>query len=77
MSRAKSLIRDSATYGTAGVLAKADDVPAYVVFHDTTLHEIAARRPASREELSAISGVGPTKLERYADDLLEALAATG
>jgi DNA helicase II / ATP-dependent DNA helicase PcrA len=57
--------------------AKADEVPAYVVFHDTTLHEIAARRPASREELSAIAGVGPTKLERYADGVLETLAATG
>ncbi|MGH3020334.1 MAG: HRDC domain-containing protein, partial [Gaiellaceae bacterium] len=56
--------------------AKADEVPAYVVFHDTTLHEIAARRPASREELSAISGIGPAKLERYADGVLEALAAT-
>jgi DNA helicase-2/ATP-dependent DNA helicase PcrA len=56
--------------------AKADEVPAYVVFHDTTLHEIAAVRPQTRAELSAISGVGPTKLERYADDLLEALAAT-
>jgi DNA helicase-2/ATP-dependent DNA helicase PcrA len=55
--------------------AKADEVPAYVVFHDSTLHEIAAVRPQTREELSAISGVGPTKLERYADDLLEALAA--
>ncbi len=54
--------------------AKADEVPAYVVFHDTTLHEIAAVRPATREELSAISGVGPAKLERYADDLLAALA---
>jgi DNA helicase-2/ATP-dependent DNA helicase PcrA len=54
--------------------AKADDVPAYVVFHDSTLHEIAAVRPQTREQLSAISGVGPTKLERYADDLLEALA---
>jgi DNA helicase-2/ATP-dependent DNA helicase PcrA len=56
--------------------AKADEVPAFVVFHDTTLHEIAAVRPQTREELSAISGVGPTKLERYADDLLAALAAT-
>ena len=56
--------------------AKADEVPAYVVFHDSTLHEIAAVRPQTREELSAISGVGPTKLERYADDLLEALGAT-
>ena len=57
--------------------AKADEVPAYVVFHDKTLHEIAAVRPQTREELSAISGVGPAKLERYADDLLEALATTG
>jgi DNA helicase-2/ATP-dependent DNA helicase PcrA len=54
--------------------AKADEVPAYVVFHDRTLHEIAAVRPQTREELSAISGVGPAKLERYADDVLEALA---
>jgi DNA helicase II / ATP-dependent DNA helicase PcrA len=54
--------------------AKADDVPAYVVFHDSTLHEIAAVRPQTREQLSAISGVGPAKLERYADDVLEALA---
>lgn len=56
--------------------AKADEVPAFVVFHDSTLHEIAAMRPQTREELSAISGVGPMKLERYADDLLEALATT-
>ena len=56
--------------------AKADEVPAYVVFHDATLHEIAAVRPQTREELSSISGVGPAKLERYADDLLEALATT-
>jgi DNA helicase II / ATP-dependent DNA helicase PcrA len=55
--------------------AKADEVPAYVVFHDSTLHEIAAVRPQTREELSAISGVGPTKLERYADDVLESLSA--
>jgi DNA helicase II / ATP-dependent DNA helicase PcrA len=54
--------------------AKADEVPAYVVFHDSTLHEIAAVRPQTREELSAISGVGPAKLERYAGDLLEALS---
>ncbi|HXV56230.1 MAG TPA: ATP-dependent DNA helicase UvrD2 [Gaiellaceae bacterium] len=56
--------------------AKADAVPAYVVFHDRTLHEIAAIRPQTREELSAIAGVGPAKLERYADDLLAALAAS-
>jgi DNA helicase-2/ATP-dependent DNA helicase PcrA len=55
--------------------AKADEVPAYVVFHDSTLHEIAARRPSSREELSAVPGIGPTKLERYADDVLDSLSA--
>jgi len=55
---------------------KADDVPAFVVFHDSTLHEIAAVRPQTREELSAISGVGPAKLERHADDVLEALSVT-
>jgi DNA helicase-2/ATP-dependent DNA helicase PcrA len=54
--------------------AKADAVPAYVVFHDSTLHEIAARRPATRGELRAVPGVGPTKLERYADELLATLA---
>jgi superfamily II DNA helicase RecQ len=35
---------------------------------------MAAVRPPTREELSAIAGVGPAKLERYADDVLEALA---
>jgi len=53
--------------------AKTDEVPAYVVFHDSTLHEIAAIRPASREELSGIAGVGPTKLERYGTDVIELL----
>jgi DNA helicase-2/ATP-dependent DNA helicase PcrA len=53
--------------------AKADAVPAYVVFHDSTLHEIAARRPATRGELRAVPGVGPAKLERYADGLLATL----
>jgi DNA helicase II / ATP-dependent DNA helicase PcrA len=54
--------------------AKTDAVPAFVVFHDSTLHEIAARRPASRAELAHVPGVGPTKLERYADEVLETLA---
>jgi DNA helicase-2/ATP-dependent DNA helicase PcrA len=55
--------------------AKADGVPAYVVFHDTTLAEIAERSPRSRGELATVSGVGPTKLERYADEVLAALTA--
>jgi DNA helicase-2/ATP-dependent DNA helicase PcrA len=53
--------------------AKADGVPAYVVFHDRTLAEIAERRPATQAELAGIPGVGPAKLERYAEDVLAAL----
>jgi ATP-dependent DNA helicase RecQ len=55
--------------------AREDGVPAYVVLHDATLDELAARRPRSRSELAAVKGLGPTKLERYGSDLLELLAA--
>jgi DNA helicase-2/ATP-dependent DNA helicase PcrA len=54
--------------------AEADGVPAYVVFHDTTLAEIAERRPVSRGELADVPGIGPTKLDRYGDELLATLA---
>jgi DNA helicase-2/ATP-dependent DNA helicase PcrA len=55
--------------------SRADGVPPYVVFHDSVLHQIAELRPGSLGELSQIAGVGPTKLERYGDELLAALAA--
>jgi DNA helicase-2/ATP-dependent DNA helicase PcrA len=55
--------------------SKRDEVPAYVVFHNSTLAEIAARRPRTIAELSSVPGVGPAKLERYGPELLEALAA--
>jgi DNA helicase II / ATP-dependent DNA helicase PcrA len=55
--------------------AKSDEIPAYVVFHNSTLAEIAARRPRTIAELSSVPGVGPTKLERYGRDVLEALEA--
>jgi ATP-dependent DNA helicase RecQ len=54
--------------------AREDGVPAYVVLHDATLHELAARRPASPSELAGVKGLGPTKLERYGDELLDVLA---
>jgi ATP-dependent DNA helicase UvrD/PcrA len=50
--------------------ADADGVPAYVIFHDATLAQIAERKPRDRTGLAAIGGVGPTKLERYADEVL-------
>ena len=55
--------------------AKADNVPPYVVFHDSVLHAIADARPSSLGELSQIVGVGPAKLERYGSDVLKNLVA--
>jgi DNA helicase-2/ATP-dependent DNA helicase PcrA len=54
--------------------AKADEVPPYVVFHDSVLHAIAAARPGTLGELAQISGVGPAKLERYGDEVLGVVA---
>jgi ATP-dependent DNA helicase RecQ len=51
-------------------IARAHNVPAYTVFHDATLQEIAHRQPRSLEELHAVSGVGAAKLERYGAELL-------
>jgi DNA helicase II / ATP-dependent DNA helicase PcrA len=53
--------------------AREDGVPAYVVFHDSTLAEIVRRAPGSPEELAGVPGVGPAKLERYAGEVLAAL----
>jgi DNA helicase II / ATP-dependent DNA helicase PcrA len=55
--------------------AKAEERPAYVIFHNSTLAEIVRRGPRSREELAAVPGVGPAKLERYGDEVLAVLAA--
>src|SRR5512140_1070724 len=51
-------------------LARAAKVPAYVIFPDRTLVEMAVRRPASLDALSVVRGVGPTKLERYGEKIL-------
>jgi len=45
-------------------------VPAYVILHDATLREIAARRPATLAELGEISGLGTKKLEAYGEAVL-------
>ena len=55
--------------------SRRDAVPAYVVLHDATLVELATARPSSVVELSAVKGLGPAKLERYADELLEVIGA--
>jgi ATP-dependent DNA helicase RecQ len=54
-------------------LAQAQDVPAYVVFPDRTLIEMAARRPTTLDALAAIPGVGAKKLETYGRAFLDVL----
>ncbi|MFB9954926.1 DNA helicase RecQ [Cellulomonas denverensis] len=54
--------------------AKANGLPAYVVFHDATLRAIAAARPEDTATLGTISGVGASKLERYGEDVLAVVA---
>ena len=52
-------------------------VPPYVIFHDSTLHEIAERKPRDLNELAQVQGVGATKLERYGEAMLAALSTNG
>lgn len=54
-------------------LAREQGVPAYVILHDKTLHELAERQPSTLTELSGISGLGAAKLERYGSELLALL----
>ena len=54
--------------------ARAEEVPAYVVFNDRTLAELVARAPRTIAELAAVPGIGPAKLERFGSELLATVA---
>ncbi|WP_328611356.1 DNA helicase RecQ [Amycolatopsis sp. NBC_00345] len=54
--------------------AKEQGVPAYVIFHDATLRQIATERPGSLEALGTVSGVGENKLAKYGEGVLASLA---
>jgi ATP-dependent DNA helicase RecQ len=54
--------------------AKAQGVPAYVILHDKTLNELAARQPTSPDALLDVPGIGQAKAERYGAALLVLLA---
>ncbi|WP_397428678.1 DNA helicase RecQ [Pseudofrankia sp. BMG5.37] len=58
-----------------GATAKEQSVPAYVIFHDATLREIASRLPSTLAELATINGVGENKLTKYGQQVLDTLAA--
>jgi ATP-dependent DNA helicase RecQ len=76
-SEARALVADedapllSALKAKRRALAEAAGVPAYVIFTDRTLIEMAEARPATLDDMAGISGVGATKLERYGATFLE------
>ena len=59
------------------LLAREQNVPAYVIFHDSTLRNIAEQRPENLDELARVGGIGGTKLERYGPQVLETIRAQG
>lgn len=58
-------------------IAKANDVPAFVIFNDKTLHAIASDRPTTEAGLLGVSGIGPTKAAQYGEDVLRLVAEAG
>ena len=52
-------------------------VPPYVIFHDSTLREIAAAKPENLQQMAQVQGVGAVKLERYGQAMLDALSTNG
>ncbi|MEE2943983.1 MAG: DNA helicase RecQ [Pseudomonadota bacterium] len=54
-------------------LAEAAKVPAYVIFNDRTLIEMAETRPTNLDDMARVGGVGAKKLERYGDDFLSVI----
>ncbi len=57
-----------------GEIARSHGVPAYVIFHDATLRDIALAAPDSLDALAEINGVGARKLEAYGADILQRVA---
>jgi ATP-dependent DNA helicase RecQ len=54
--------------------AKAADVPAFVIFQDRVLLEVASTRPATRDGLLGVAGIGEVKADRFGDDILAIVA---
>jgi ATP-dependent DNA helicase RecQ len=54
--------------------ARAHNVPAYVIFHDATMREIAKAKPLSLDDLRGVSGVGEKKLQTYGEEIVALIA---
>ena len=72
---AEALARFDALKAWRAEVARAHNLPAYVIFHDATLAAIAERAPATLDELQGVSGIGASKLEKYGDAVLQICAA--
>ena len=57
-------------------IAREEGVPAYVVFPDRTLLELAVRRPRTADMMSSVHGVGPARLDKYGQRFLEVLRSS-
>ncbi|MDB5762051.1 MAG: recQ [Herminiimonas sp.] len=57
--------------------ARKHNVPAYVIFHDATMREIAKAKPASLNDLRGVTGVGEKKLETYGEEIVALIAEMG
>ncbi|MCD7097426.1 DNA helicase RecQ [Stenotrophomonas sp. MMGLT7] len=58
-------------------LAREQNVPAFVIFHDSTLRNIAEQRPASIDQLARVGGIGGSKLARYGEQLVQIVREQG
>ena len=58
-------------------LAKANGIPAYIIFHDSVLRELAASRPADLEAMAQVPGIGAKKLDTYGEDFCEVVRRFG
>jgi ATP-dependent DNA helicase RecQ len=66
-------VRFAALKAWRAEVAREHNLPAYIVFHDATLAEMAREGPDSLEALARIGGVGAKKLEAYGDEILRVL----
>jgi ATP-dependent DNA helicase RecQ len=69
----ESLIRFNALREWRSITAREQNVPAYVIFHDSTLRAIAEHAPDDLDELARIPGIGASKLDRYGEAVLQHL----
>ncbi|MBC7603218.1 MAG: DNA helicase RecQ [Ramlibacter sp.] len=70
-------VRFAALKSWRAEVARAHNLPAYVIFHDATLAAIAARSPNSLDDLQGTSGIGETKQEKYGNDVLRVVNEAG